>query len=247
MSTQNETSQGEPNTEQQGEPKPGADQQDPKAAKVEAERLAAEAKQTEADADREAEIEKRAAAKAQKLAAKLTADAIAAKDVETRTKAEREKMDAVQKAQLEAKESADKLAAAEARIAAAELKGAISDQLVSKDMRPANAAAIGYIQAAVSRELEAGAEDVEKALARVHKAEPFLFAQPQQAAPGQSTAAPKTNTEGKAAGGTERPAAEQGTSGARQYQTKPPGELDATNLSELNRAVQERYGFTLAN
>lgn len=216
-------------------------------AKTEAETAAAAAKaakDAEADAEREAAEERRIAKAAEKLADKKVKDALAARDADAAKKAEREKMDVAEKAKAEATEATQKLAAAEERAAAAELKAELAGHLVTKSLTPANPQALGYIQAAVQRELAGGAEDVEKALAKVAKAEPFLF---KVAAP--ATAERKLeaiDTGGKAAGGQERAAPEGAGGEQRQYKTKAPSEIDASTPAgrlELQAAIRERHGF----
>lgn len=225
---------------------PGTAGDDPKAAAAAA-KIEADRKLAEEEAARDAEVDRRATAKAQKLAEKLANEKIAARELDAKQKADREKLDATEKAKLETKDAETKLAATEAKLKAAEIKAEVATALTVQKLAPANAKAFGFIQDAVKAEMDAGAESIEKALANVRNSDAFLFAQP-EAAPAGAAGKPKpANNAGAPGGPGERPAGDQTGAGKREYQTKPPGEIDPNNLAELNRSVQERWGFTLSN
>jgi len=215
------------------------------AAKAAAEAAAKAAKEAEEAAEKEAAEERRINKAAEKLAEKKVKDALSAQAAEASRKAEREKMDETAKARAEADEASEKLKAVQAELAAARLSSEISAHLVTKSLTPANPAALGYIQAAVQRELAAGADDTEKALAKVQKAEPFLFKQPAPAGAGERK---PIDTGGKAEGAQER-AAPEGSGegqGQRQFKTKPPSEIDLnspTARADLQASVRERHGI----
>ena len=191
-----------------------------------------------AEADRDAEVEKRAAKRAEKLAEKLATERIAARDAEQKTKAEREKLDVLEAAKLDKADLQAKLDKLTAEHEATTLRAELATAMVSKDFKPANESAMGYIAAAVAKHVAAGL-DTAAALAAVRKDEAFLFAQPQ--AP-QQQERKVIDTAGKAGGGSEREVQEEAPKG-RQYQTKSPGEIDPTDTAALNAAIRERHGF----
>lgn len=210
--------------------------------KAAADKLAADAAAKEAadkaEAERDAEVEKRAAARATKLAEKLANEKIAARDAEAKTKADREKMDVLEAAKLDKADLQAKYDKLTADHAAANLRAELAQTMVAKDYKPANESAMSYIAAAVQKHVDAGL-DTAAALAAVRKDESFLFAQPQ--APAEQ---PRKviDTAGKPGGASEREVQEDGPKG-RQYTTKNPGEIDPRNTAELNAAIKERHGF----
>ena len=210
--------------------------------KAAADKLAADAAAKEAadkaDAEREAEVEKRAAARATKLAEKLANERIAARDAEAKTKADREKMDVLEAAKLDKADLQAKYDKLTADHAAANLRAELAQTMVAKDYKPANESAMSYIAAAVAKHVDAGL-DTAAALAAVRKDEAFLFAQPQTQV--QQPEKKVIDTAGKAGGASEREVQE--ADKGRQYTTKSPGEIDPRNTAELNAAIKERHGF----
>jgi hypothetical protein len=217
--------------------KAGADKLAADATKLAADKLAAD--EADAEAAREAELDKRAQKKAEKLAEKLASERIAARDAEAQKKADREKLDVLEAAKLDKADLQAKLDKMTADAAAANLRAELATTMVAKGVKPASESAMSYISAAVAREV-AGGLDTEKALAAVAKSEAFLFAQPQ--APGQP--AKVVDTSGKAGGGSEREV-QQETPKTRQYQTKNPGDIDPADTAGLNASIRERHGISL--
>ncbi|MFA9272467.1 MAG: hypothetical protein ACEQSX_17265 [Baekduiaceae bacterium] len=214
----------------------------PVADKAAADKLAADA--ATKDAEREAEVDRRAAAKAEKLAGKKADEIVAAREAAAKTKAEREKLDALEAAKLEKADLQTELDKLRADAKASATKAELAQAMVVGDFKPANPAAMGYIAAAYQRNLDAGM-DADKALAAVRKDEAFLFAQPAAPATQQTqTQAAKANTGGTAAGGTEREAPA-GDPKTRQYSTKPPSEIDPKDTAALQASILERHGFRL--
>jgi hypothetical protein len=235
---QAQASKAEPSAEEKA--RTAAAAKDKTAEVKEQERKAAE----ELEAKIEAEADKRA----QKLAEKRAKDIVAAKEQEAQKLAERAKLDVAEQAKLAKADAEGKAAELTAKLAAAELRNELQGHMLLKGLAPATDKSMKYITDAVSEAMKAGSETLEKAIAKVQKDEPNLFAAKQvlqDKAGEQGQQRQQANTAGAAGGGSERPANEQTGSEQRQYKTKPPGELIGGSWGDLNASVRERYGIDI--